>query len=231
MNSIVEWAQSLLPSIEKIGFFISVAAILSSTIASLLARSAADLFGTFRELRRVTAGPDSTKRRRTQDSALKSPPAPALPQSPSQVAKHRATGRIEEAKKIMAQERSARRWSTVSANLLTVSQYVIGGVLASSFVQEALSPRVVGLLGVLVLVASLIKQHFHPEQSAASSQRKYAQLKALIRTSEDQLTILDAKIVAGQDHTDAMIALLTQITQKLTEIENPESSEANDISK
>jgi hypothetical protein len=33
------------------------------------------------------------------------------------------------------------------------------------------------------------------------------------------------------DHTNAMIALLTQITQRLTEIENAEASEHTDISK
>lgn len=225
MNSILEWAQSFFPSLEKIGFLVSITALLASTIASILARHFADLFETFRELRKVTVGAGSTKRHRTHDSAFKGAPA-AQPPSPSEVATDRALSRIDEAKKAMAQQKSARRWSTISANLLTVSQYVIGGVLASSFVQEALSTRIVGLLGVLVLIASLIKQHFHPELSAANSQKKHAQLKALIRTSEDQLTILDAKILTGQDHTDAMIALLTSITQRLTEIENPEAFES-----
>lgn len=41
-----------------------------------------------------------------------------------------------------------------------MSQYIIGGVLASSFVQGLLNPPWVGVLGVLVLVASLFKQQF-----------------------------------------------------------------------
>jgi hypothetical protein len=98
-------------------------------------------------------------------------------------------------------------------------------VLASSFVQASLSSKWVGALGILVLIASLFKQQFHPELNAESSRRKASRTQALIRASEDQLAILDAKIATGQDHTDAMIALMTQITQTLTEIENPEAIE------
>jgi hypothetical protein len=93
-------------------------------------------------------------------------------------------------------------------------------------VQESLSSKSVGLLGVLVLVSSLLKQQFHPELNAENARKKASQLQALVRTSEDQLTILDAKIASGQDHSDAMIALLTQITQRLNEIENPEAIES-----
>lgn len=52
------------------------------------------------------------------------------------------------------------KWSKRSSNLLVMSQYIIGGVLASSFVQGLLNPPWVGVLGVLVLVASLFKQQF-----------------------------------------------------------------------
>ena len=111
-----------------------------------------------------------------------------------------------------------------ASGLLTTAQYIFGGVLASSFIQESLTPKWVGGLGVLVLIASLVRQQFHPEINAADAHKKASQLEALIRSSEDQLAILDAKIAAGQDHTDAMIGLMTQITQSLTEIENPEGT-------
>lgn len=52
---------------------------------------------------------------------------------------------------------------------------------------------------------------------------KAIQLKALLRSSEDQLAILDAKTANGEDHSDAMIALMTQVTQTLGQIENPET--------
>lgn len=145
--------------------------------------------------------------------------------TPSQVAKERALVRIEEAKETFRRQTSSAKWSKRSGNFLTVAQYIIGGLLASSFVQESLSPKLVGLLGLLVLLASLIKQHFHPEVSAENAHKKAAQLKALIRVSEDQLAILDAKMAGGQDHTDAMVSLLTKITERLTEIDTPEAVE------
>jgi hypothetical protein len=100
-------------------------------------------------------------------------------------------------------------------------------VLASSFVQESLKPKWVGVFGVVVLIASLFKQQFHPEINAENARKNASKLQALVRSSEDQLAVLDAKIASGQDHSDAMIALLTQITQRLTEIENPEAIEPN----
>ncbi len=78
-------------------------------------------------------------------------------------------------------------------------------------------------MGVLVLVASLIKQNFHPETDASDAQRKAAQLLSLIRISEDDLTILDEKINRGEDHSDEMIELMKNITKHFTEIENAEA--------
>ena len=48
-------------------------------------------------------------------------------------------------------------------------------------------------------------------------------------SSEDQLAIIDAKTTSDQDHSDAMISLMMQITQTLTEIENPEALESSPI--
>jgi len=216
MRSIFNW---ILIHREVIAALGSVAAVALSAITSLLARSAGEtIIGTLYDLfRHKQPGFGSPKRLRTRDSAYR-PPAP----TPSQVAKERALARIEEAKDAFRSQTSSAKWSKVSGNLLTVGQYIIGGLLASSFVQESLSPKLVGSLGLLVLLASLIKQHFHPEVSAENARKKTAQLKALIRTSEDLLSILDAKIASGQDHTDAMISLLMKITNRLTEIETPE---------
>jgi hypothetical protein len=146
--------------------------------------------------------------------------------TPWRVARERVVLRLRDATSYRAEQLSTRRWSRVAANSLTIAQYIIGGVLASSFVQAALSPRLVGGLGVLVLIASLFKQQFHPEIDAEEARRKASKLQGLIRVSEDQLAILDAKTATGQDHSDALIALLTQITGRLTGIENPEATES-----
>jgi hypothetical protein len=160
------------------------------------------------------SGRHLTKAGRTRDAA-----------SFSLVARARVVVRIAEATTSRTQQLSTQKWSKISANLLTIAQYIIGGVLASSFVQESLTPKWVGGLGVLVLIASLFKQQFHPEVNAEDARKKASKLQGLVRSSEDQLAILDAKTAAGQDHSDAMITLLTQITQRLTEIENPEATE------
>lgn len=185
----------------------------SKTMMELLEKS----FGLRREKEALATG----RRQRVRDSAYAGTTIP-----PSQIARERAITRLDEAKQAMTSKRGSERIARISSNLLTVGQYIIGGVLASSFVQESLSPKSVGLLGILVLIASLVKQQFHPELNAENARKKTSQLQALIRTSEDQLTILDAKIASGQDHSDAMIALLTQITQRLNEIENPEAIES-----
>jgi len=163
---------------------------------------------------------------KTRDSA-----AVLLPKTPSQVAREQVVIRLNEAKTAMTEQRGAAKVAKISSNLLTIGQFIVGGVLASSFVQEALTPKWVGGLGVLVLVASLFKQQFHPELNAEEARKKSSRLQALIRFSEDQLAIIDAKMTSGQDHSDAMISLMTQITQTLTEIENPEALESSSKSK
>jgi hypothetical protein len=145
------------------------------------------------------------------------------------VARERVLVRLQEAARLRSEQLRAARWSKIAANFLTIAQYVIGGVLASSFVQETLTPKWVGALGVLVLVASLFKQQFHPELNAENARQKALRLQYLIRSSEDQLAILDAKTVSGQDHSDAMITLMTQMTQILTEIENPGTIESTGL--
>lgn len=55
---------------------------------------------------------------------------------------------------------------------------------------------IVGFLGVLVLIASLIKQHFHPDATARDATQKVGKLKALIRSAEDQLAELITRVDA-----------------------------------
>jgi hypothetical protein len=142
--------------------------------------------------------------------------------TPWAIARSRVITRLQEARSERLSQLSIRKWSSVSSHFLTISQYVIGGALASSFVQETLSPKWVGGLGVLVLVASLFKQQFHPEINSERAGSKSYRLKSLITTSEDLLSILDAKNALGQDHSDAMVALMTSLTQNLNEIEKPD---------
>ncbi|MFL6527935.1 MAG: hypothetical protein ACJ8IQ_07555 [Chthoniobacterales bacterium] len=74
-----------------------------------------------------------------------------------------ARDRLQDARDALERQQrlaSANRWTS---RLLTFGQYIIGGLLASSFVQQALSREFVGVLGLLVLVSSLLYQHFRPD--------------------------------------------------------------------
>ena len=73
-----------------------------------------------------------------------------------------------------------------ASNLLRFSQYVIGGVLATAFVRDNLSPNNVGLLGVLVLMASLIHQHFRPDTTLQECRFRVFRLRRTLRRVEDE---------------------------------------------
>ena len=141
------------------------------------------------------------------------------------IARGRAISRLDEASKAMFSHKGSARIARIASILLTVGQYIIGGVLASSFLKDSPHKEAVVILGVLVLISALVKQHFHPEVTAEVERTKASQLQALIRTFEDQIAVFDGKVASGQDHSDAMIQLLTKITQTLTEIENPEAGQ------
>ena len=139
------------------------------------------------------------------------------------IARAQVLRRLKEANNTREREQTSAKVTKWTANLLVFAQVVIGGVLASSFVQQSLSAQSIGLLGVLVLIASLINQQYRPEVNAQQSKQKAAKLQALMRTSEDQLVALDARSTNGEDRTDAFIELAARITQGLNEIESPET--------
>ena len=84
------------------------------------------------------------------------------------------------------QERLGKRSGYV-AGLLTFGQYVIGGLLVSSYLQQYLAPNIAGFLGFLVLVSSVIHTRYRPDLAAdGARQRAYLASKA-IRSIEDEL--------------------------------------------
>jgi len=166
-----------------------------------------------------SAGSDSSggaalkKSWKTRDSALNS----------HTLARSHVVIRLDDAKTARTEEESTAKVSRILSGSLTFAQVVIGGVLASSFVQESLSRNTVGIFGVLVLIASLVKQQYRPEVDAEQAREKASKLQALIRLSEDQLATIDARSAQGEDRTDALIELRDRISQGITEIENPEA--------
>jgi hypothetical protein len=155
----------------------------------------------------------SAVRWRTTDSA----------RSPHSIARWHVNIRLKEARTARTKEHSSAKVLHFLSRFLTFAQVVVGGVLATSFVQQSLSSRTVGIFGVLVLLASLVKQQYHPEIDAGEASQKASKLEALIRFSEDELTSIDARSSKGEDRTDALINLRDRISRGITEIENPEA--------
>jgi len=52
-------------------------------------------------------------------------------------------------------------------------------------VQQSLSKEIIGVLGVLVLASSLIRQHYRPDLQLAGARERATKLKATIREVED----------------------------------------------
>lgn len=132
-----------------------------------------------------------------------------------------ALQRLQEARDMLRRQRSiaqSNRW--ISASLI-IGQYIIGGLLASSFVQESLKPHTVGLLGLLVLVSSLLFQHFRPDIRLRGALARSLNLKNLIRVGENEIHA----IRTNQPQAPTAYELGKRISDELSRIE---ASELND---
>lgn len=98
--------------------------------------------------------------------------------------------RLPQVRDALKRQESIAKWNGGASASLTFGQYIIGGVLASSFVQQSLTTQVVGSLGVLVLVSSLVHQRYRPDLQASGARQRVARLRALIREIEDELFAL-----------------------------------------
>jgi hypothetical protein len=197
------------------GFLISseVIAAIVSAVATLIGGAAAS--GILETLSQYIR----KRTRLTTDSAYQKelPPSSATPRTDK--ATSQVLIRLAEARTVkLTQERSAR-WSRWASNSLVFGQYVIGGAMATSFVQKTLSPTIIGVFGVLVVVASLVKQHYHPETNAQSALQRTSQLDTLIRQSEDRLVVIETKMQSGDDPA-LILELLEGISAEISRIKS-----------
>ena len=126
--------------------------------------------------------------------------------------------RLDEARSYLWRQEAMARWNRRAAASLTFSQYIVGGILATSFVQESLPKEVVGFLGVLVLVASLIHHRYRPDIYARCARERSVQLRALIRKAEDALFA----IRSGRADAPSLLKIRKMISEELAEIEASE---------
>jgi len=102
--------------------------------------------------------------------------------------------RLTEAKELLRQQEIKSKLNKGASNFLSFSQYVIGGILASSFIQQSLSKEIVGIFGVLVLFSSLVNQKYRPDVQYRSYLSRCIELKKLIRQAEDNIFALEKNI-------------------------------------
>ena len=126
--------------------------------------------------------------------------------------------RLNEARRYLQRQEAISRWNSRAATSLTFSQYVVGGILATSFVQESLPREVVGFLGLLVLIASLIHHRYRPDIYARCARQRAMQLRALIRKAEDALYTLRS----GKPDPPSLLKIRKMVSQELAEIEASE---------
>jgi hypothetical protein len=134
------------------------------------------------------------------------------------LAKTHVLVRLTETRNANLKQLRLARWARWSSNLLTFSQYVLGGVMATSFIQKQLSPEAIGVFGVLVIAASLVKQHYHPEIDRQNASQKANQLEALVRQSEDRLVVIETTAEPGAYNPGPLLDLLERVSSELTRI-------------
>ena len=131
--------------------------------------------------------------------------------------------RLLQAARALAREKgkaSAAAWAFYP---LAFTQFIVGGVLASAFVKQSLHQNTTGVLGVVVLAATLMKELYHPELVRAAARKKASQLEALIRYSEDQIAEIRAKRTNESGRNSAFLSLVKIISDTLTQIDNPDA--------
>ncbi len=129
-----------------------------------------------------------------------------------------ADTRLSEARVALQRQETTLAWNRRTMNALIFSQYIIGGVLASSFVQTQLAKETVGFLGVLVLVSSLIHQRYRPDIKHRNGKQRASQLRAVIRKAED--AVFDAR--AHQKGVEAIQPIRELVTDGLNHLESAE---------
>jgi hypothetical protein len=126
--------------------------------------------------------------------------------------------RLVDARDELARQISSAKWNGRSAISLAISQYVVGGTLATSFIQNNLPEEAVGFLGLVVLLASIIYQRFRPDLRTGAARRRVALLRATIRRAEDGLYGLRKSL----PQAPSLEEIRADVTNALIQIEHSE---------
>jgi hypothetical protein len=134
--------------------------------------------------------------------------------------------RISDARCELNRQETRAKWSRCASALLTFAQYVIGGILASSFVQKSLTSDTVGFLGVTVLFSSLVHQRYRPDVQFRCAKGRAANLRNLIRVAEDDLFAIREQ----RDGAPTVFDIRKRISECLARIDDSEIAELDEQS-
>jgi len=97
----------------------------------------------------------------------------------------------------------------------SIAEYVVGILLATSFIQQILPAHLTALVGLLVLTAALVRRQFHPEETTCQASRSRTRIIAALRDGEDHLAELNCAVAQAREY----LALARKISQDLTLIQ------------
>jgi hypothetical protein len=135
--------------------------------------------------------------------------------------------RLDEAKYALQRQESIARRNQWASSLLVFGQYIIGGALASSFIQDSLSKPIVGTLGVLVLLSSLILQRYRPDLKVRGARERIVKLRSLVREVQDEMIALKVE----REGALSIDKIIRKLSRGLTGIETSEIKEFDDLSR
>lgn len=131
--------------------------------------------------------------------------------------------RMNELKRYLREQENIAKRNKLSGNLLTIGQYIVGGLLATSFIQEQISNVMVGILGLIVLFSSTVHQKFRPDLKSAAAQSRATKLKQLLRRAQDlsnEISLEYEGRIDSQLKSESKLA--ASIGMQMDQIENEE---------
>ncbi len=132
---------------------------------------------------------------------------------------HRAEVRLQEVRALLDLENERRFIFRLAAAALVFGQFIVGGLLASSFVTKNLNEVIVGLLGLIVLGSSLVQQHFRPDYLYKVAAEKGRRLNSLRRWLEDEVYVATRRDAVDEEK---LVRARLEATRLLEEIEQAE---------
>jgi uncharacterized membrane protein (DUF485 family) len=134
--------------------------------------------------------------------------------------------RLDELRTLQLRYQKQARRNSLAFNLLVFVQYVIGAVLATSFIPNSSSQvaaqvvTIGGVLGIMVLVSTAIQQRYRPDLLATQAKNRLTRCGRVIREIENGVF----KIKTRADDAPSIISLRESASRGIDDLEALELS-------